>query len=119
MNTGSTTPCKQSDINSMETVRLNNKQQLQYPHINQPEDMAIHPIPILSKLKYPNDTVNRHEQDSLGEFIPTLHDSGSSTITSLISPSRQLIKNISNQKTKHDRKKRQAQKYQGNLCILH
>ena len=97
----------------METSQLNNKQHLKYLHTNQPEDLDIHPIP--------NDTINRHKQDPLREFVPILEGSGGNTIPSLISPSRQLLKNISNQthKPKHDRKKRRAQKYHGKWRILH
>ena len=119
MNIGSTSPYKQSDINSMETMRLNNNEQLQYRHTNQSEGLDVHPIPIMSNLKSPNDTHNRHDEDSLREFMPIFQDSGSSTIPSLISPSRQLLKNISNQKhkTKQDRKKWRAQKYHGEFLF--
>ena len=90
MNTGSPSHYKQSDeINSMETARLNNKQHLQYLQTNQPEDLDVHPIPMMSN---PTDTLNCHEQDSLREFVPMLQGSGGSTIPSLISPSRQLLK---------------------------
>ena len=85
---------------------MNENQELLYCNLNHIDNLHLQNNPKINQLISPNEAFS---------LLPMTHGDGSRNVTSLISPSRQLIKNTTNPKPKqrHERKKRRQQKYRG------